>query len=79
MIFSSTHPPIGFYVYLYLRRDGTPYYVGKGFGNRAWINHRINGKGVHTPTDLSRIVIVFDHLLELGSLALERQLIRWYG
>ena len=80
MLFSKKNLPPGFYVYLYLRTDGTPYYVGKGFGDRAWVQHR-NYKlktGVHTPKNNTRIVIVFYNLLEIGALALECKLIRWY-
>jgi hypothetical protein len=74
MIFSRTSPPTGFYVYLYLREDGTPYYVGKGKGLRAWAKHNVN-----PPLDESRIVFVAWDLLELWAFGLERRFIRWYG
>jgi len=73
MIFSKKHKPLGFYVYAYLRHDNTPYYIGKGFANRAWSK----GKGeIHPPTNLSKIIIVEHRLTEIGALALERFLIR---
>lgn len=83
MIFSKKNPPPGFYDYLYLREDGTPYYSGKGKGNRAWVKHRKkkNGKwiGVHTPSDPSRIIITHWGLTEIWAFAMERWHIRWYG
>jgi hypothetical protein len=44
-----------FYTYLWLREDGTPYYVGKGTRGRAYRSH----KGHRPPKDYSRIHIQY--------------------
>jgi predicted GIY-YIG superfamily endonuclease len=77
MIFSKQNLPTGFYVYLYIRKDGTPYYCGKGYGNRAYTHGK--GEKFRTPKDNSRVVIVAHDLTEMWALGLERKLIKWYG
>ena len=65
-----------YYVYSYLREDGTPYYIGKGKLKRAWVKHR--GE-VHPPNDHSRIQIIESNLYEDQAFKLEKELIKRYG
>jgi hypothetical protein len=64
-----------FYTYLWLREDGTPYYVGKGKGNRAYISF---GHGVHCPPEKERIVI-YPSFSEDEAFETEIILIWYYG
>lgn len=44
------------YTYSYIRPDGTPYYYGKGSGDRAFSNC---GRSVHVPKEKARILIQY--------------------
>lgn len=66
-----------FYVYKYLREDGTPYYIGKGSGDRAY--KKWSKKDIKPPADTTRIVIVEQDLTEDQAFDLEKKLIAEYG
>jgi hypothetical protein len=70
-----------YYVYFYLRekdsvvaKKGTPYYVGKGKGNRAYVPHHTVG----VPQKIN-IIKVHENLSEIEAFYLERYYIRWFG
>jgi hypothetical protein len=65
--------PNRFYVYQYLRDDGTPYYIGKGSGKRI-----MNPHFVEVPPNKRR-EFVQTGMTEVAALALEESLTKKYG
>ena len=75
--------PPKFYVYAYLRSRsskygsaGSPYYIGKGSGKRAFTKYR--GE-IYPPHDKSLIKIIASNLDELSAFQLEKTLVQQYG
>jgi len=74
----------GFYVYQYIRTfasengpAGSPYYIGKGHGLRAYKKNPI--EAIRTPKDKSQIIIVAKDLSEDEAFFMEKQLIKFHG
>lgn len=67
---------MGFYSYLWLRDDTSPYYAGKGSGRRAFRGHR--HRGLQPPTERSRILL-FLHATEAEAFESEKAFIKWFG
>ena len=65
-----------FYTYAYLRVDGTPYYVGKGTGDRAY---RDKGRPCKPPQDKKRILILKNNLFEEEAFRHEIYMISIFG
>jgi hypothetical protein len=75
--------PSGFYVYAYLRSNkthhgdvNTPYYIGKGKGNRAYDGR---GRKIPKPKDKSKIIILSENMSEVNAFQAEIFLIYQYG
>jgi hypothetical protein len=70
-----------YYTYAYLREDGTPYYIGKGKGNRAYRKHwRSKSRGGYfTPPEKDKILILKDNLTEEEAYKHEIYMISVFG
>ena len=65
-----------YYTYAWLRVDGTPYYIGKGHGRRAWAYRK---KGVNRPKDRNRILILKQGMCEKDAFKHEVYMIHVLG
>lgn len=70
-----------YYTYAYLREDSTPYYIGKGKGNRAFVKHwRSKSKGGYfSPPDKDKILILKNNLTEEDAYKHEMYMINVLG
>ena len=65
-----------YYTYAFLREDRTPYYIGKGKGNRAY---RRSKTDIKPPKDKSRILILKQNLTEEEAFRHEVYMIAVFG
>ena len=63
-----------FYTYMWLRENGTPYYVGKGKRNRAYYRHDYVG---NAPS--KERILIEPHVSEADAFESEKFLIAYYG
>ena len=64
-----------YYTYAYLREDRTPYYIGKGKGNRIYEKR----KSIKPPKDKSRIIYLKQNLTEEEAFKHEIYMIDVFG
>jgi hypothetical protein len=67
---------MNYYTYAYLREDRTPYYIGKGQGNRAY---RRSKKDIKPPKDKSRIIFLKQNITEEEAFKHEIYMIAVFG
>lgn len=68
-----------YYTYAYLREDRTPYYIGKGSGNRAYSKHTRKNKRIIPIPPKNRILILKRFENELQAFSHEEYMIFLYG
>jgi hypothetical protein len=68
--------PNRFYTYAYLRKDRTPYYIGKGTGRRIYSK---KGRPCSKPKDKTRIIFLKQNLTEEESFKHEKYMIAVFG
>jgi|688.fasta_scaffold630099_2 hypothetical protein len=66
------------YVYAYLRKNKTPYYIGKGSGKRCYVKHR-RGNGGFSAPEKERILILKEFNNEDECFQFEKYMIFLYG
>ena len=68
--------PYRFYTYAYLRKDRTPYYIGKGQRDRAYCKYKDE---IKPPIDKSRIIFLKQNLTEEDAFKHEIYMIAVFG
>ena len=69
--------PNRFYTYAYLREDRTPYYIGKGSGNRAY--YKSKSGYILPPKEKNRIIFLKQNLTEKEAFKHEIYMIAVFG
>jgi hypothetical protein len=65
-----------FYTYAYLREDKTPYYIGKGKGDRVYKKSK---NDIRPPRDKSKIILLKQNLSEGDAFNHEKYMIAIFG
>ena len=68
-----------YYTYAYLREDKTPYYIGKGEGNRAYVAHKRKNGQDFKPKNRNQIIILKNFNFEKEAYEHEKYMIFIYG